>query len=88
MDFEEFFRMAKEISENNPARVCAEIHDEMIRLEVNGSGLDLLTLYLHIAVKIMNETHMEIEDYCELLSKVAIANKIEKKYGRSSKYHP
>lgn len=86
MDFEEFLRRAKEVSKHNPARVCAEVHDEMIRLEVNGSGLDLMELSMQIALEIMDKTHMEIEDYCEILSQAAIAKNISKKYGRGAKY--
>lgn len=87
MDFEEFSRMAKEISENNPAKVSAEVHGDMVAMEVKGSGLDLLALSMYIAAEVMEKVNFDIDDYCECLRKEQRKFKSDKKYGQgSSKY--
>ena len=87
MDFEEFSRIAKEISENNPAKLSAEVHGDMIAIEVKGSGLDLLALSMYIAAEVMERVNFDIDDYCKCLKNGEKGFKCVKKYGQgSSKY--
>ena len=84
MDFEEFYRMAKEISENNPAKLSAEVHGEKIKTEVKGSGLDLLTLSMYLACEIMERINFDIDDYCKCLRMGQIQFKFAQKFGQDS----
>lgn len=69
MNFKEFI---KEALKNKPAWIEADVNEKCEEsIKLNGRPVELIPLSMRIVLRICDEVHMPISDYCDMLQKAA-----------------
>ena len=78
MDKKSFDKLMEEIYKNEPAKIIAETDDKgRFTINFEGRGVELLIMSLEISRKYIEESHLSVEGYCEML-KEGIVNHQDK----------
>lgn len=68
MDKKLFDKFMEEIYKNEPAKIIAETDDKgRFTINFDGRGIELLVMSFEISRKYIEESHLSVDDYCEML---------------------
>lgn len=63
-----FEKLMKEIYKNEPAKIISESDDKgKMTTSFEGRGIELLVMSLEISRKVIESSHLSVDDYCEML---------------------
>ena len=66
-----FEKLMKEMLENKPAKIIAESDDKgQMTINFEGRGIELFVMSLEISRKVIETSHLSVDDYFEILKMI------------------
>lgn len=76
-----FIEFIKEASKNQPAWIEADVNEKSEdSIKIKGRPVELIPLSMRIVLRICDEVHMPISDYCDMLQKVVAHDYYKKRH--------
>lgn len=80
MDQKLFEKLVEAVLINEPAKITGEVDDKgKMTVMLDGRGIDIIALALAICERVIEESHLQVNDYCEMLKEAVEPKKNKSK---------